>query len=106
MNWYNKQYQEQNGSCCYCGMSEDKVKRLVVDLVKSKRARTRGTHLEIERKYSSVGKNEYSPTNCALCCYICNNAKSDIFDPKQFKPISKAIRDAIENIVEGKDDQS
>ena len=43
---------------------------------------TRGLHLEIERKNSQ--SNLYEKENCALACYICNNAKSDFISENDF----------------------
>ena len=47
--------------------------------------------LEIERIKTADGKNEYTKENCALACYICNNAKSDFLSAYDFKPIAEGI---------------
>ena len=49
----------------------------------------RGQRLEVERPES---KEPYSPENCVLACYPCNNAKSDVFSYAEFLEIGKAIR--------------
>jgi len=48
----------------------------------------RGISLEVDRK---DGKKEYSPGNCVLACYPCNNAKSDVFSYNEFLEIGKVI---------------
>lgn len=49
--------------------------------------RPRGQSLEIERKEDT----KYTEENCELCCYWCNNAKSDIFSFNEFTKIGLAI---------------
>jgi hypothetical protein len=49
--------------------------------------RPRGQSLEVERKEDT----KYTEENCELCCYWCNNAKSDIFSFDEFKKIGQAI---------------
>ncbi|MDD5669942.1 MAG: hypothetical protein PHE58_07950 [Candidatus Omnitrophica bacterium] len=94
--WYEGTYREQKGKCYYCETSEEDVAKLVED--RSKRSPNRGRHLEVERKDSTLGKDKYNPNNCVLCCYICNNAKSDIFSPEEFKLIQEAIKETIMSI--------
>jgi hypothetical protein len=48
----------------------------------------RGFYLEVDRKES---KGKYSPRNCVLACYPCNNAKSDIFTYDEFRKIGEMI---------------
>lgn len=90
ISWYIVETQ----TCCYCGCTLEELKKFY-DANSSKRKRTRGRTLEIERKKDC----EYSDTNCALCCYWCNNAKSDVFSPAEFLNIGvalgKVIRDKI-----------
>ncbi|HPT73200.1 MAG TPA: hypothetical protein PLE74_13070, partial [Candidatus Cloacimonadota bacterium] len=49
---------------------------------------TRGWTLEIDRKKPNL---EYEEDNCVMCCYWCNNAKTDEFDDVEFLPIGNAI---------------
>ena len=49
----------------------------------------RGWNLEVERKDSN---REYSPSNCKMACYWCNNAKTDEFTYEEFKLVGKEIR--------------
>ncbi len=76
--WYLKQESIQNCKCYYCGTDEFKIRELVKSGLykKSKQMTNRGRHLEIERKDSK--NNDYSPQNCVLACYFCNNDKSDV----------------------------
>jgi hypothetical protein len=33
----------------------------------------------------------YTTGNLALCCYWCNNAKSDEFSAEEFQPVAEAL---------------
>jgi len=48
----------------------------------------RGKRLEVDRIES---KEPYSPENCVLACYPCNNAKSDVFTYQEFIEIGKTV---------------
>ena len=90
INWYIK---EEN-KCCYCKTSsEDLIK--FYNSSKSKRKSTRGKSLEVER----VEDKPYSENNCKLCCYWCNNSKSDVFSFNEFQNIGKAIGAAIKERI-------
>lgn len=41
----------------------------------------------------------YNPDNCVLACYWCNNAKTDAFTDKEFKPIGDLIGKTIKSII-------
>lgn len=90
---FMKWYKEQNQTCCYCGIHEDKLGTYFNhDNEQYKYARQRGKVLEIERVFTAIKKpHEYEIDNCRLACYICNNAKSDFISAKSFKPIAKGI---------------
>jgi hypothetical protein len=77
-HWYIDQESVQNGKCYYCKADEFKIRELVESgfFGTSKQMKNRGRHLEIERKDSM--NNQYSPRNCVLACYFCNNDKSDV----------------------------
>lgn len=79
--------------CCYCGIEEKELNKYFNnDNIQYKDARPRGKTLEIERIVTAPkNKNLYTKENCALACYICNNAKSDFISPSNFKPIAKGI---------------
>ncbi len=82
--WYEKEGKKQQGLCHYCqlpGDTQDIYERHF-------RAGRRGIRLEVDRKDAS---GRYSPGNCVLACYPCNNAKSDVFSYEEFLEIGKAI---------------
>ena len=57
--------------------------------INAKRLYSRGRKMEIERIDSFAG---YINGNIQLCCYWCNNAKTDEFDYNEFVPIGKEIQ--------------
>lgn len=72
-NWYAN----QDKVCGYCGVEEFKLQKLFdKENGPLKTKRGRGRTLELERRDSI--SNEYSPENCLLACYVCNNHKSDL----------------------------
>jgi len=84
-SWYQSQVREQGDVCVYCelpGNTEAYYQRTF-------RKGRRGVHLEVDRKDSS---GRYSPDNCILACYPCNNAKSDVFSYREFEEIGQTIR--------------
>jgi hypothetical protein len=81
LNWVTKSsYLVSNDHICYnCGVSEKILLSLYNDsnyTCKSKR--NRGSWFEIDRKSSNQNENVYSRENIVLCCYFCNNHKSDV----------------------------
>ena len=102
--WLEKEfidwYKQQNKVCSYCGITEDDLKYIFdnnKEVLPSARSVTRGRHFEIDRKLDKKG---YYAENCCLACYWCNNAKSDCFTDKQFKPIGKVMGDIIRKIID------
>ena len=83
--WYVNQCKKQKGVCAYCHMPGDTTKSYRAEGFRKGR---RGFHLEVDRKDA---KGEYSPDNCVLACYPCNNAKSDVFSYREFTEIGKTI---------------
>ncbi|WP_161889565.1 hypothetical protein [Pontibacter russatus] len=88
-------YDSREKACHYCGLKEEECQKIVMTgLLKSNRfpqngvlgrGRSRGMWLEVDRL---LPKENYSLANCVLCCYFCNNDKSDIFhgiDYKEFQ---------------------
>ena len=69
--WFEKQPKH----CAYCGIEEYKLQGLFNNGILATK-RGRGKVLELERRDSD--SNKYSPDNCILACYICNNHKSDL----------------------------
>jgi len=85
-------YDSQKKTCNYCGISEEECQEIIMSgLLKSKRfpkdgipgpGTSRGVWLEVDRKDSNL---QYTTDNCVLCCYFCNNDKSDIFNEEQYR---------------------
>ena len=82
--WYLKQPHEQKELCEYCHLEGDTITHYGQHF----RYGRRGINLEIDRRNA---KKPYSPQNCVLACYACNNAKSDVFSYAEFKKIGKSI---------------
>ncbi len=84
---FKRKFFENRRKCAYCGVPENKL-----DLLYTVRS-GRGYRLEYDRIISRDGnkKVEYSLSNIVLACYWCNNAKTDTFSPKEFKPIARGI---------------
>lgn len=81
--WLGNQYEKQSGRCYYCNTSQEDICRIIESgLLKSKRFKTRGRSLEIERL--DARGNEYSTSNCVLVCYFCNNDKSDVVSSNDY----------------------
>ena len=75
--------------CSYCEINITQIQLLGENgKLNNKRSDTRGYSLEIDRKLPNL---EYSKNNCCMACYWCNNAKTDEYSPKEFKPIAKGI---------------
>jgi len=85
--------------CAYCGIEEYKLQRLFNErngILKTKRGR--GKILELERKDSN--SNKYSPDNCVLICYICNNHKSDLISEVDHRLFfTSAIKKFLDNKI-------
>lgn len=90
--------------CSYCGITVEKIKELgEKGKLNNKRSDTRGYTLEIDRKLPNL---EYSSKNCCMSCYWCNNAKTDEFSPKEFKPIAKGINEMWNKRLESIDKET
>lgn len=85
---------ENSNLCAYCGVSQQQIKEIDDFLKENKISdygltiRERGKKLEIDQLNPKMG---YVKNNIALSCYWCNNAKTDTFSPKEFKPIARGI---------------
>jgi hypothetical protein len=76
-------------ACAYCHITESEFQRLIrAGQVLTKRLRTRGAAFEIDCRDPRLG---YTAGNLALCCYWCNNAKSDEFIAEEFQPVAEAL---------------
>lgn len=70
---------EDDKVCTYCGISEKVLEVLYNDEnYTCKTKRKRGAWFELDRKDASVDNNLYKRENMVLCCYFCNNHKSDV----------------------------
>lgn len=81
----------QNGelACEYCELTESDFRQLIQrGLVRTKRLSTRGSTFEFDCRDPEQG---YTKNNVALCCYWCNNAKTDEFSAGEFKPVALAL---------------
>lgn len=95
-NDFCKWYQNQKKECFYCGLTEKESQKIVkTGILKSKRfpqngilkrGQSRGFWLEIDRFDPQGG---YTESNCRLCCYFCNNDKSDVFDGNAYEEFMK-----------------
>jgi hypothetical protein len=76
-------------ACEYCELTESDFRQLIEHgLVRTKRLSTRGSTFEFDCRDPEQG---YIEGNVALCCYWCNNAKTDEFTPEEFKPMALAL---------------
>lgn len=85
-------YHEQELVCQYCGLKEEEMQEIsMTGILISKRfpqngivgqGTSRGVWLELDR---IVSTGLYSRDNCVLCCYFCNNDKSDVFNGDIYK---------------------
>jgi 5-methylcytosine-specific restriction endonuclease McrA len=85
-NWYKGLVRK----CTYCGINENELNHLIDSkLVDTKRLPTRGRTLELDRMQPNLSYEDKE--NLHLCCYWCNNAKTDTFTHQEFLEIGKAI---------------
>lgn len=78
-------------ACYYCGITLKEINQLA-ELQLLQKKNLRGWTLEIDRLDPNL---EYTPDNCEMCCYWCNNAKTDEFTATEFKPIGEQIAIAL-----------
>ena len=99
VNWWfdNKNYNKNNGAkCCYCGSTQKQWKKILDDpnsrFHKSKKGGSKNVwgkpNMEVER---IIAGGPYDKNNCSFACHLCNNAKSDMIENEDFKPIGKVI---------------
>lgn len=89
-------YKNKNKECFYCKSTLQQVTDyLKNEETKSKNAhkrKKRGAAFEIDRKNHN---SKYSSEDCVISCYLCNNAKSDLIEAREFTPIGIAIGKVI-----------
>jgi 5-methylcytosine-specific restriction endonuclease McrA len=79
---------EPEQKCEYCHITKEQIDVLINKRKLYKKHITRGWSLEIDRKEPNL---EYTKKNCVMCCYWCNNAKTDEFSYEEFKKIGVEI---------------
>ena len=80
---------EKDRECSYCHITESKIKELAKSKkLKTKRIYSRGYGIEIDQIDAEKG---YTDGNIVLCCYWCNNAKTDEFNIDEFRKIGEQI---------------
>lgn len=90
-NSFKEWYLNQGACCVYCGLKSEQSIVLYNKYPESTRGGKRGKKLELDRKNPLI--TDYSNLeNLALCCYWCNNAKTNYFTFEEFKKIGKAIK--------------
>ena len=94
---FNQWLTKQNRNCFYCDITEQELDALFDILKEVNKRPNRGKTLELERKIADRPYDELN--NLVLCCYMCNNAKSDFFSHEQFLTIGKAIKQVWQNIL-------
>lgn len=97
VNFYDW-YKAQNQKCYYCGATQGELEKLFDDeLVSSSKF---NATLHIEQK---IPKQGYNKDNCVLVCALCNNAKSDMINDKNFqKYFADSIQQFIKDLLSGK----
>jgi hypothetical protein len=63
---------------------------------------TRGFSFEVDRRNP---KGKYSVGNCVLCCYFCNNDKSDVFS-SELKTLLRMPFNIYLNLIQAKKSQN
>lgn len=105
-----KWFDNQKNSCGYCGITQEKLKKLaklrgkngIPNLtLNGKIKRSKGT-LEIEKKDPNKGYT--SDEQCILACPLCNNAKSNLIDEENWKdlfvePMKKYYKKTIRQVL-------
>jgi hypothetical protein len=87
-NWYFDLLNDQQLRCHYCDISILSIRHLLNEnliqgrLVKSNSYR--GPNFEFDRKDPH---GPYNQDNCVVCCYYCNNDKSNTFTYNVYKEI-------------------
>ena len=90
-NDFKTWFEKAERKCNYCGVTEPDIKILLENkMIFTKRLKTRGRTLEIERilpneRYDNISNLVYS-------CYWCNNAKSDEFSIDEFLQVGAALK--------------
>lgn len=81
--------------CYFCKIKESEIQTLyMAGQLLTKRLGTRGFKMEVDQRNPNNG---YVEGNIALCCYWCNNAKTDEFSEEEFTPVGRMIGNILRN---------
>lgn len=98
-HFYGPDNPKASRCCHYCSVTEAEIASLIAEgLIVTKRLVTRGRTMEVDRKDP---EGPYSIDNVVLCCYWCNNAKTDEFNYEEFKEIAKSFRSVWQKRMAG-----
>lgn len=96
VDWYLKELEENECKCHYCKTSILTIRELInKNQIKGRKVRGngwRGPNFELDRKDPN---GAYSESNCVLCCYYCNNDKSNTFSYDTYAKIIGPTRFSI-----------
>ena len=84
-SWFEKTIRNQDYKCYYCSTSIFDIQKLIkTKVIKERKIRygCRGKNFEIDKINNDKG---YTQNNCVLCCYYCNNDKSNTIDGVIYK---------------------
>ena len=112
MDWWigkiEKKASDSEGKlyCYYCGVDEMTVKNAFDQGKISSKKRSFSGKLQIDRMNPPTEENStedsdggYNHDNCVFACVLCNNAKSDMIEPENFKKfVAPGIRNYWEKI--------
>lgn len=93
--WYKED--EHNRKCYYCGITENNIQDLLekFNMNKDFMFYPRGEKMEVDRR-DPIDDYSIEKDTIALCCYWCNNAKTDEFTEDEFKKIATGIKEVWE----------
>ena len=99
--WYEKaRINTDERKCHYCGITEEKKKKLFDNKVIQSKKPSFNSTLQIERLNPNKG---YVEDNCVLACCICNNAKSDMINAENFKEyFAESVKKFYNDLLNGK----
>jgi hypothetical protein len=84
-DWWVNQMKTQQACCDYCKTPIKLIRILIENNLLAgrpvKRLGVRGPNLELERMDHKIG---YTPLNCVLICYYCNNDKSNVYSRAEY----------------------
>lgn len=94
---FKRKYGQDNADrqCYYCKIKESEIASLIAaGMITTKRLYSRGRLMEVDR---TEPNGKYTYENTQLCCYWCNNAKTDEFNEEEFTLISHKIWEVWKN---------